>query len=70
MLRVAEQHWIHTLWANATSDCTANENKDFIPTMDEVWEQMSAKLKKNPVFLGSLISKLPKQNYRGDPTPR
>lgn len=36
--------------------------------MAEVWEQMYAKLKKNPVFLGSLISKLPKQNYRGDST--
>lgn len=35
--------------------------------MDEVWEQMYAKLKKNPVFLGSLISKLSKQNTGATP---
>lgn len=50
------------------SGCKANESKNFIPTMDEIWEQMYANLKKNPVFLGPLISKLLKHNYRGDST--
>lgn len=69
VLRVTGQRWITTVGKRTVrSSPKANENKDFIPTMDEIWEQMYAKLKKNPVFLGPLISKLLKHNYRGDST--
>lgn len=68
VLRVTGQHWITTVGKRTVrSGCKANENKDFTPTMDEIWEQMYAKLK-YPVFLGPLISKLLKHNYRGDST--